>query len=148
MTRPEPFDLEGWLDRHPEIRKSTKHRPHEPDQPVRVLSQSDAARNIRRAASWLSRVPGAVSGQNGHGTTLNVAIVLLRGFLVPFDDAVTLMHEWNQSCIPPWRTNELMHKLQSADNRVLREPDGWMLTEHPKQSPFANLGEFDDSCMQ
>ena len=85
---------------------------------------------MQRAAAWLRRIPGAVSGQNGHGRTLFVAVILVRGFLLQREDAWQLLSEWNSSCCdPPWAEHELEHKLDEAEKILCREADGWMLRQ-------------------
>lgn len=70
-----------------------------------------------RARSYLSRVPGAVSGQGGHSRTLLVAEHLVRGFELDDGTALSLLCEWNRTCEPPWSRRELEHKIREARAR-------------------------------
>jgi putative DNA primase/helicase len=87
--------------------------------------QSDAA---ERARKYIAKIPGAVSGQGGHNQTFHVACVLVLGFDLDRDTALELVHEWNQTCEPPWSDDELEHKIDSAFEQpgergyLLKEP--------------------------
>lgn len=67
-----------------------------------------------RARKYLVRLPGAVSGQDGHGVTFHAACILVLGFGLTEGRALTLLREWNQTCQPPWSERELLHKVQDA----------------------------------
>ena len=43
-----------------------------------------------------------------------------------FEKALTLIHEWNSGCEPPWTERELVDKIQRA-RRYGREPLGGLL---------------------
>lgn len=67
-----------------------------------------------RARQYVAKMPGAVSGENGHGVTFRVACVLAKGFQLPENEAWQVLLEFNQRCEPPWTEHELRHKLNSA----------------------------------
>lgn len=69
---------------------------------------------LDRARKYLSYIPGAISGQNGHKTTYYAANVLINGFDLSFNDAFSLLSEWNSTCQPPWDDNDLTRKLDEA----------------------------------
>lgn len=70
---------------------------------------------VERARRYLRRLPPAVSGQGGHGTTFRAALALVRGFELPEADALSLLAaEYNPRCDPPWSLGELVHKVESA----------------------------------
>lgn len=69
---------------------------------------------MRRAAGYLSRIEGAISGQSGHNRTFRVACVLVQRFGLRIEQAWPLFQLWNQTCEPPWSDKELLHKLQDA----------------------------------
>lgn len=125
------FDLQKWIDEHPEAAAFVKPRriPVEQGQRCKPWTAADASRSVRRAAGWLRRLPGAVSGKNGHGRTLFVAVILIRGFLLPREDAWKFLKEWSSSCDPPWSDGELQYKLDEAEEIPCREADGWMLRQ-------------------
>lgn len=77
---------------------------------------SDAA-VIERARKYLAKIPGAVSGQNGHDATFHVACVLVLDFGLPLSEARALLGEWNHNCEPAWSDKELDHKIDSANEQ-------------------------------
>jgi hypothetical protein len=76
---------------------------------------------IERARAYVSKMPAAVSGQNGHGVTFHVACVLVQGFGLTPTQAMPLLEEYNERCEPPWSTKELEHKLDGADKAFARQ---------------------------
>jgi len=60
-------------------------------------------------------MPPAVSGQGGHNQAFAVACVLVQGFGLSPQEALPILHEYNQRCQPPWSDNELLHKLEGAE---------------------------------
>ncbi len=92
-----------------------------PPAPLPIVSRpigADADSVPCRARAYVEKIPGAVSGQNGHDDTFHVACVLVLGFGLSVDDAFPILAEWNQTCRPPWNEGDLRHKLQSADQRT------------------------------
>jgi hypothetical protein len=79
----------------------------------------------RRAAAYLDTIPGAISGQDGHGQTYYAACRLIQGFDLSTDVAMRLLSVWNQCCEPPWTEKELLHKVESADKA--EGPRGYLL---------------------
>lgn len=69
---------------------------------------------FERARSYLTKMPCAVSGQDGHGRTYHAACVLCLGFGLGEFDALSLLQEWNIGCEPPWSEKELLHKVRCA----------------------------------
>ncbi len=87
----------------------------EPNQPNALpfdFRSDDAV--FERARKYVAKMPAAVSGQDGHGRTFNVACVLVLGFALSDSDAMRLLAEYNQACQPPWSDKELAHKIRSA----------------------------------
>jgi RecA-family ATPase len=82
---------------------------------------------IDRARSYVSKCPPAVSGQNGHATTFNVAVALMHGFALSEADAWPIFSDYNHTCSPPWSESELRHKLQSALTTPHAKPRGFLL---------------------
>jgi len=68
----------------------------------------------QRARAYLSKIPGAISGQDGHGRTYHAAMLLVEGFALDRETALVLLREWNTTCQPPWTDRELEHKVDSA----------------------------------
>lgn len=83
-----------------------------------------------RARRYLAKMGPAISGAGGHTHTLLCARALVRGFLLPQTDALTLLEEWNQQNADKWTTHELEHKLRSALNGPGQ--DGYLLGDSPR----------------
>jgi putative DNA primase/helicase len=118
-----PVDLAAWLKRQgtPSSQPppaadagpfAAAHRP--PPGKGKGKGNEPSDDRQRRAAAYLARIPGAVSGQRGHDQTFHAACVLVKGFGLTIDEARPLLHDWNKSCAPPWNSAELEHKLKSA----------------------------------
>src|SRR4051812_5470205 len=93
---------------------------------------------IERARRYVGKCDPAVSGQHGHDRAFRVAAVLVHGFALGDGDAMTVMHEWNASCVPPWSEAELVHKIKTARAAAHQRSRGWLLgtksTSHPALS--------------
>lgn len=91
-----------------------------------------------RAAKYLERVSPAVSGHGGHGQTIRVAAILVRGFSLSVESALQVIQPWNARCQPPWSEKELRHKLTDADKRDGER--GWLLNGRTYSGPDVELG--------
>ena len=80
-----------------------------------------------QARAWLAHQLPAVSGQDGHRSTLRVASLLRIGFRLGEGEVSSLMADYNRTCAPPWSENELAHKVASAFASVPRHAIGFML---------------------
>jgi len=69
---------------------------------------------VERAAKYVEKMPSAVSGENGHARTYHVACVLVKGFELGNDQAMSILKEFNARCDPPWSDHELQHKIDDA----------------------------------
>ncbi len=85
---------------------------------------TDAA--FKRAEAYVSKIPGAVSGQHGHDATFNVACHLVRGFRLGYDDAMAIISDWNSTCLPPWEEHDIERKISEAISKSTRS-DGYLL---------------------
>ena len=101
---------------------------------------------IERARRYIAKCAPAISGQGGHGATFHVAAVLVHGFALSDQDALTLLKEWNLTCQPPWKERELRHKIASAATAQHAEARGHLLgkaerrkAESENQSPMYNI---------
>ena len=111
---PPPVDLNAWLRRWKTpvaAGSSQREKTASPVQP-RIRERDRSARRLERAASYLRRVPAAISGQGGHNRTFHAACVLIKGFALSIDEARPLLREWNERRTPPWSEAELEHKLK------------------------------------
>lgn len=84
----------------------------------------------QRAADYLGRIDGAVSGAGGHDLTFRAARAAVYGFDLGAEDGFrVLWHHYNPKCVPPWTEAELRHKCQEADTKTFDKPRGWLLSE-------------------
>lgn len=116
----------------------TRYWPAPVASPVPSLP-SGGLDTLERAAKYLERVPPAVSGQDGHGQTIRVAAILVRGFCLSIDQATRAIQGWNARCQPPWNEKEIAHKLADADKREGER--GWLLNGHAYTGPDAELSQ-------
>ena len=82
---------------------------------------------MERARLYVAKCLPGVSGQGGHNATFYVAAVLVHGFALGEADALVLLREFNQRCLPPWSEGELIHKIKSAANVAHLLPRGHLL---------------------
>jgi hypothetical protein len=80
-----------------------------------------------RIERYIDACPPAISGQNGHDQTFQVACILVQGFDLAPDDAAPFLFQYNQRCDPPWTERELRHKLHDADRTPSYKPRGYLL---------------------
>lgn len=82
------------------------------------LPTVDRDRVMERARRYVARMQPAVSGDGGSSQTASVACVLLNGFALDYHDALTILQEYNQRCLPPWSDHELHRKLEWAEEEA------------------------------
>lgn len=85
---------------------------------------------IERARRYLAKLPPAISGSGGHDATYKAAAVLVHGFALDEDEALSLLREFNARCSPPWSEAELFHKVKSV--RPGQKPRGYLLEERER----------------
>ena len=126
--------------------------PVKPLGPAEPRTEDERSQRVRRARLYLTKVPGAISGQNGHGTAFTGIGKVIRRFALTREMALEAIVDWNNRCEPPWSDTELAHKLDniyadehSADdwgsalrNRAI--PDRAQSIPDEAQSIAANLG--------
>ncbi len=104
---------------------------------------------VERARRYVARMPGAVSGDNGHIATFLVAEVLVRGFCLDADIALQILaQDHNPECDPPWSERELKHKVKQALEKGQMEI-GCKLKESIARAPidcdsFEEVDQFED----
>lgn len=98
---------------------------------------------IERCRMYVSRIPGAVSGEGGHKQTISVANAIFYDFGLSEADGWPILTEYNGRCEPPWSDGELRHKMTEAKRYQHPEgkPQGWKLQEEreTKQSDVMSL---------
>jgi Bifunctional DNA primase/polymerase, N-terminal len=68
----------------------------------------------KRITAYLDAIPRAVSGNGGHTQTLKVATELVHGWGLQRKIALQYLRTYNERCEPPWREQELTHKIDEA----------------------------------
>ena len=85
---------------------------------------------LTRARNYLAKMPAAIAGQGGHNTTMDAAVVLVRGFALSKSDALALLQEYNARCQPAWKLSDLEHKIRDVAKGPAsgtKPPDGYLL---------------------
>lgn len=84
---------------------------------------------VRRARTYLAKLPPAIEGQGGDRQTYAAACVLVRDFALDVNAALPLLMEYNTRCVPPWSEAELVRKLELTASepgergRLFRSPE-------------------------
>lgn len=89
----------------------------------RHVPASAEARDL--AMRYLARAAPAVEGMDGSRQAWIVCMALVRGYLLPPEEALQMLAGWNARCSPPWSEEELRHKLEGA--MEARKPPGYLL---------------------
>jgi len=82
---------------------------------------------IKLASRYVQKMPEAISGEGGHNRLYRVACILVNGFSLNDEDALEVLREYNERCIPEWTEKELIHKLDSARKANHRYPEGYLI---------------------
>ena len=94
----------------------------------------------RRALAYLDKLPSAISGSGGHAATYTAATVLVHGFEIDPERALSLLLDhFNPRCVPPWTEKELRHKVTSSAKKPHNQPRGWLLNEQREQPPDSSV---------
>lgn len=108
------------------------------NKPDHVLSEHELI--SLRIKSYLAKEPAAIAGQGGHNQAYHVAMILVEGFGVNTEsDFLSLIRDWNASCVPPWSEEELRHKFESAMKNCDTSKRGYLLDEN--RNGFAGPSE-------
>jgi hypothetical protein len=92
---------------------------------ARESARSDFGCASIRAKQYLARMIPAIDGEGGSLQTFKACKVGVD-FGVEEDEFWPLLLEFNQRCNPPWKHDELSHKLSSA-YRCKSKPFGWRM---------------------
>ncbi len=91
---------------------------------------------LDRALRYVAKCEPAISGQGGHDRTFHVAAVAVHGFALDDADALAVLREYNQRCVPPWSETELVHKVRSTATAQHALARGHLLKEHDRGTDF------------
>ena len=108
----------AWIAPSPTLEASARGSCHESKG-----APPDRDTLIRRARAYLEKTPPAIEGQGGDVHTFTVACRIVRGFGLDDADALEVLNEWNQTCLPSWSDDELRDKIDSA-RKYGKEPIG------------------------
>lgn len=101
---------------------------------VRDRPTPGSEERAKRAAAYLAKIPGAVSGDAGHNATFNAVAAVLIGFDLDEQTARSLiLSDYNTRCDPPWSEREIDHKIKSVGSRSTRTR-GYLLVDRPRIS--------------
>lgn len=78
------------------------------------IDMGRAESTLESVRRYLAKCPPAISGQGGDRMTFRIAVSLVHHFNLAEADALDVMQDWNERCVPPWSDSELQHKLRSA----------------------------------
>ncbi len=121
-----PQSFIALLDSKTELEECAKSTSIPPESQWPTLE-----RRLERALKYVARMPGAVSGHDGHGATLKVALALVKGFALTERLASKVLQcQYNPKCSPPWSEAELAHKIESAAQST-KVPLGYMYSDSP-----------------
>jgi hypothetical protein len=84
-----------------------------------------------QARAYLARVAPAVEGEGGDHQTFKAACLLVLDFSLSPEDALPLLLEYNERCVPPWTVEDLRHKLAMAD-ALERDDRGWRVRKRSR----------------
>jgi P4 family phage/plasmid primase-like protien len=92
-----------------------------------------------RAAAYIQSMPASISGQGGHDALFRVALAAVRGFgLTPEQAEKVIQRYYNvpERCKPVWSRDEVLHKLDDAENASYAE---WHYLLRP-EPPHTDMG--------
>ena len=83
---------------------------------------------VERCRKYVSTMPKAISGQNGHPATLSVANAIFWGFGLDEATGWPILTDYNIDCQPPWSEKELRRKMRQATEKPPPGKEfGWLL---------------------
>jgi hypothetical protein len=100
-----------------------------------------------RAAAYVTAMGPAVQGQGGDHHTFRVAAALVRGFALPFEDALEVMRTWNSTCVPPWEERDLLKKLHNAQRYATGAVGAKLHEARPSPRTFDSADEALDAIL-
>jgi hypothetical protein len=86
----------------------------EQSDPWNGIRKLQTGEKVARARAYVGKLPPAVEGHGGDSRTFAVACYLVKDFGLTAEEALPLLLEYNQHCVPPWTEDELRYKLRKA----------------------------------
>ena len=85
-------------------------------------------------------MPKAISGQDGHRTTLSVANAIFWGFGLDEATGWPILVDYGADCQPPWSEKELRHKMEDAAKKPPPGKDfGWLLNANRQRYQYTDF---------
>jgi hypothetical protein len=100
-----------------------------------ITAPRESDSRIKRARAYVAAMETAIAGSGGHNATLHAACVLVKGFNLDENSAMTVLREYNLRCMPPWSERELQHKIKSAAAMPDEKLRGYLLNGDGGLSP-------------
>lgn len=114
---------------------ATRLRQRPAPRPPTPQPSASGGDRVRRARAYLAKIPGAISGNEGHTATFNAVAAVMIGFDLSESDTYSIIAEdYNPRCEPPWSERDLQHKIQSATKLCQRERGYLLDRQQPTSS--------------
>jgi len=121
--------------------------------PARHVRELPQEKVVARCRKYVSTMPKAVSGQEGHRTTLSVANAIFCGFGLDEATGWPILVDYGADCQPPWSEKELRHKMEDAAKKPPPGKEfGWLLNanrqryQHDDFSYYSQAWHTDRKC--
>ena len=95
-----------------------------------------------RARLYLRKCPPSIIGQGGDKAAFRAACALVRVYQLGEAEALALLQEFNQRCVPPWSETELLHKIRSAAKTGHRRTRGMLTAHHCQRMALPSKPKF------
>lgn len=135
----EPVDVDSVValereQRAKEQREAEAKARAERERIVRLAPEGNRVSVQERAIRYIEKMEPALSGSHGHDATFAVACVLVKGFSLSRDVALSILaSDYNPRCQPPWKGKDLERKVDQASKARL--PDGYLLGDSTGWTP-------------
>ena len=101
-----------------------------PPQPRAEYSSDGSPRTpFECARAAMEKRDPAIQGQGGDHWTFVTAAYLVNDFNLSDDEAMALLIDWNQRCVPPWTEKDLWKKVSSARKSGTHAPGSALLSQ-------------------
>ncbi|MBY0316324.1 MAG: helicase RepA family protein [Bdellovibrionales bacterium] len=69
---------------------------------------------VERARKYVRLIPGGLEGDGGYKNLFTTACILARDFNLAVKDALPILKEYNERCLPPWEERDLLENYNKA----------------------------------
>jgi hypothetical protein len=88
-----------------------------------VILDMGSGQKQQRARAYLAKMNPAIEGRGGDRQTFTAACSLVIDFDLTPEEALPLLREYNERCVPPWSEDQLVYKLQKALEKAGEKPE-------------------------